>query len=135
LPATVKAHPHNLERVLTALEKRGVTIEEDGREAEALSTTSRLLRNDETHVAFMLHGGLVSSWKPLEILDLRSILEATPSEHLTFLVNQHGKPFKSANSFGQRIKLWAREAGLRDCPLHGPQGLPPKASRGRMHRA
>jgi acetolactate synthase regulatory subunit len=27
---TVKAHPHNLERVLTALEKRGVVIEEDG---------------------------------------------------------------------------------------------------------
>ena len=27
---TVKAHPHNLERVLTALERRGVVIEEDG---------------------------------------------------------------------------------------------------------
>ena len=29
-PMTVKAHPHNLERVLTALERRGVVIEEDG---------------------------------------------------------------------------------------------------------
>jgi hypothetical protein len=63
LPATVKAHPHNLERVLTALEKRGVTIEEDGREAEALSTTSRLLRNDETHVSIHV------AWRPCLLLE------------------------------------------------------------------
>jgi integrase len=47
--------------------------------------------------------------------DLRSILDATPSEHLTFLVNQHGKP-KSANSFGQRIKLWARRLAFAIAP-------------------
>jgi integrase len=51
--------------------------------------------------------------------DLEAILEVTPSKHLTFLVNHHGKPFRSANSFGQRMKLWAREASLNDCPLHG----------------
>jgi integrase len=50
---------------------------------------------------------------------LQAILDVTPSEHLTFLVTQHGKPYASANSFGQRMKKWAREAGLTGCPLHG----------------
>ena len=51
--------------------------------------------------------------------ELKAILDATPSEHLTFLVAQHGKPFRNANSFGHRVRLWAREAGLAGCPLHG----------------
>jgi integrase len=57
-------------------------------------------------------------WVPIHP-DLKAIMDATPTEHLTFLVNQFGKPYKSAGSFGQRMKLWAREAGLTGCPLHG----------------
>ncbi|MGH6865670.1 MAG: tyrosine-type recombinase/integrase [Methyloceanibacter sp.] len=59
---------------------------------------------------------------PLEIRlhpDLKVILDATPSEHLTFLVSEKGKPFASANSFGHRMRKWAKEAGLIGCPLHG----------------
>ena len=51
--------------------------------------------------------------------DLATILDATPSGHLTFLVTEFGKPYPSANSFGQRMKVWAREAGLMGAPLHG----------------
>jgi integrase len=51
--------------------------------------------------------------------DLIAIIDATPSDHLTFLVSELGKPYTSANSFGQRIRKWAREAGLTGCPLHG----------------
>jgi len=50
---------------------------------------------------------------------LTAIIDATRSDHLTFLVTHHGKPYRSANSFGHRIRLWAREAGLTGCPLHG----------------
>jgi integrase len=57
-------------------------------------------------------------WIPLDPR-LLAIIEATPSEHLTFIVSDHGKPFASAQSFGYRIRTWAREAGLTECPLHG----------------
>jgi hypothetical protein len=50
--------------------------------------------------------------------ELRAILDVTPSDHLTFLVTKDGKPY-SANGFTYRFKLWARQAGLRGCPLHG----------------
>jgi integrase len=50
---------------------------------------------------------------------LKAIMDATPSEHLTFLVSERNKPFKNANSFGHRMRLWARKAGLTGCPLHG----------------
>jgi integrase len=57
-------------------------------------------------------------WVPLHP-HLLAIIEATPSEHLTFIVSDHGKPFASAQSFGYRMRTWAREAGLSGCPLHG----------------
>jgi integrase len=58
---------------------------------------------------------------PLEIpihRELRAIFDVTPSDHLTFLVTKDGKPY-SPNGFTHRFKLWARQAGLRGCPLHG----------------
>src|SRR5262249_27743377 len=51
--------------------------------------------------------------------ELKGIIDATPSVNLTVLVSEKSKPFASANSFGQIIKGWAREAGLTGCPLHG----------------
>ena len=50
---------------------------------------------------------------------LQAILDATPTKHLTFLVAQNSKPFRNANSFGHRMRLWAKQAGLTRCPLHG----------------
>ena len=58
---------------------------------------------------------------PLEIpihRELSAVLDATQSDHLTFLVTKDGKPF-SANGFTHRFKLWTRQAGLKGCPLHG----------------
>jgi hypothetical protein len=53
--------------------------------------------------------------------DLHTILNATPCEHLTFLVAKNSKPFSSANSFAHRVQVWTQEAGLRGCSLHGPR--------------
>jgi integrase len=63
--------------------------------------------------------------------ELQAIIDATPSGNLTFLVSERGKPFKNANSFGHRMRLWAKEAGLTGCPLHGLR----KASCRRMAEA
>jgi integrase len=57
-------------------------------------------------------------WIPLHP-ELLAIIDATPSEHLTFIVSEHGKPFASSRTLSQRIRTWAREAGLTGCPLHG----------------
>jgi integrase len=57
-------------------------------------------------------------WIPLHP-NLKAIIDATPSRHLTFLLSEKGKPYGSANSFGQIVKRWARQAGLRGTPLHG----------------
>ena len=46
-------------------------------------------------------------------------MDATPSNQLTFLVTSFGKPYATANAFGHRMRLWAREAGLSGCSLHG----------------
>jgi integrase len=51
--------------------------------------------------------------------DLKAILDATPSPHLTFLISGHGKPYASAKTFGSAMSAWANQAGLSGCPPHG----------------
>jgi integrase len=50
--------------------------------------------------------------------ELRAILEATPSGHLTFLVTEFGKPFTSAG-FGGWFRDKCNTAGLLHCTFHG----------------
>lgn len=52
------------------------------------------------------------------LLPLREIIDATPSGHLTYLVNEYQKPF-SAAGFGNKFRDWCNEAGLRHCSAHG----------------
>lgn len=49
---------------------------------------------------------------------LQSIIDATPSGNLTFLVTSFGQPF-TANGFGNRFRKWCDEAGLPHCSAHG----------------
>jgi integrase len=51
--------------------------------------------------------------------ELVKIMNATPSAHLNFIVTDTGKPYAHAQSFGNRMRGWSREAGLTGCPLHG----------------
>jgi integrase len=51
--------------------------------------------------------------------DLRAIIDATPSDHLTFLTTDNGKPFTAAG-FGNWFREVCREAGLpKGCAAHG----------------
>ena len=51
--------------------------------------------------------------------DLVAIIEATPSEHLTFLTTAFGKPFTAAG-FGNWFRERCNEAGLpKHCSAHG----------------
>jgi integrase len=50
---------------------------------------------------------------------LRAIIEATPGEHLTFLVNRIGKPYGD-NDFSEQFRQWCNVAGLpQACVFHG----------------
>jgi integrase len=50
--------------------------------------------------------------------DLQAIIDATPSEHLTFLTTEFGKPF-TAEVFGQWFRQRCTEADLPHCSAHG----------------
>jgi integrase len=51
--------------------------------------------------------------------DLRAIIDATPSEHLTFLVGRGGRPL-SGNVLSRKFREWCDEAGLpKRCTAHG----------------
>jgi integrase len=50
--------------------------------------------------------------------ELRRIIDATPSKHLTFLVTELGAPF-SAAGFGNWFRDRCNEAGLKHCAFHG----------------
>ena len=50
--------------------------------------------------------------------DLAAIIAATPSEHLTYLTTQFGKPFTSAG-FGNFFREQCNAAGLSHCSAHG----------------
>jgi integrase len=47
------------------------------------------------------------------------VIDATPSEHLTFLVTATGKPY-GGNAFSEQFRNWCDAAGLpRRCKPHG----------------
>ena len=51
--------------------------------------------------------------------ELRAILDATPSEHLTFLVTTTGKPY-GPNHFSETFREWCDAVGLpKRCSAHG----------------
>ena len=51
--------------------------------------------------------------------ELRAIIDATPGEHLTFLVKKTGRPYCGTEFSGQ-FRAWCDEAGLpKGCTFHG----------------
>jgi integrase len=51
--------------------------------------------------------------------ELRAVLDATPSEHLTFIVTATGKPYGD-NHFSESFREWCDAAGLpKRCSAHG----------------
>src|SRR5215467_3288991 len=57
---------------------------------------------------------------PIPVLpELQAVLNATPSEHLTFLVTTTGKPY-GPNHFSESFREWCDAAGLpKHCSAHG----------------
>jgi hypothetical protein len=50
--------------------------------------------------------------------ELARIIAATPSGHLTFLVNENDRPF-TVRHFGRMFRKWCDEAVLPHCSAHG----------------
>ena len=80
---------------------------EQGREIEILNWV-RLKTKDKTgfELAIPVHP------------ELRRIIDATPSKHLTFLVTEFGAPF-TASGFGNWFRDRCNEAELKHCSFHG----------------
>jgi integrase len=49
---------------------------------------------------------------------LQSVIDASPTGDLTFLVTEHGKPY-SSDGFGNWFRRQCRLAGLDECSAHG----------------
>ena len=49
---------------------------------------------------------------------LQSVIDASPTGDLTFLVNEYGNPFTAAG-FGNKMRQWCDEACLPECTAHG----------------
>ena len=50
---------------------------------------------------------------------LRKILDTPQSGHLAYITSEFGRPYKSAQSFGNRFAKWVAEAGMEGRSLHG----------------
>jgi integrase len=50
--------------------------------------------------------------------ELQTIIDATPNNHMTYLVTEFGKPFTAAG-FGVWFRNRCNEAGLSNCSAHG----------------
>jgi integrase len=51
---------------------------------------------------------------------LQVIIDGTPEKgDLTFLISDHGRPWSSGDSFGNKFRDWCRDAGLPHCSPHG----------------
>jgi integrase len=72
-------------------------------------------KNGAIHVRQIKTGAVLAI--PLHS-NLREIIDATPSDHLTFLTTQFGKPFTAAG-FGNWFRERCNEAGLPHCSAHG----------------
>jgi integrase len=74
------------------------------------------IRNGELYVTQQKTGvALVLPVHPA----LAAIIEATPGDHLTFLVTKRGKPY-SGKDFNGAFRAWCNEAGLpKRCKFHG----------------
>jgi integrase len=48
--------------------------------------------------------------------ELQALIDEVPADRLTFIHSEFDRPFKSAASFGNRVRKWRRDAGL-------PEGL------------
>lgn len=50
--------------------------------------------------------------------ELAASIAALPSDHLTYLVTEQGRPF-TGNGFGNKFREWCDAAGLKHCSAHG----------------
>lgn len=51
--------------------------------------------------------------------ELAAVIEATPSQHLTFLTTRSGRPF-APSDFSEQFRAWCDAAGLpKECSAHG----------------
>src|SRR5262245_3956955 len=104
------------DRVASSSSLRSGALYTSQRSADLIRMGRQHVRDGKINVVQQKTGARL--WIPIHP-DLKAIMDATPTDNLTFLVSELGKPYASANSFGIRMKRWACEAGLDACSIHG----------------
>lgn len=86
------------------------------RRSDVVKMGRQHIRNGVAHVRQQKTGAMLAI--PVHPA-LQAVLDATPTEHLTFLVTEYGKPFTAAG-FGGWFRERCDEAGLpKHCSAHG----------------
>jgi integrase len=95
-------------------QRRGDVVGMGTQHLEALDTGELALRirrgkNKKTDKA----------WAFLPVLpELQQVIDGTPTTGLAFLITHQGKPYTS-NGFGNAMRVWCDQAGLKHCTAHG----------------
>ena len=87
---------------------------------QRLGDVIRMGRQNIRNGELILRQGKTGAQLTLPIVpELQAVIDATPSEHLTFLVARGGRPYRGADLSSQ-FRIWCDEAGLpRGCTFHG----------------
>jgi integrase len=87
---------------------------------QRLGDVIRMGRQHIRNRELVLRQGKTGAQLTLPIVpELQAVLDATPSEHMTFLVAKGGRPYRGAD-LSQQFRIWCDEAGLpKGCTFHG----------------
>ena len=89
------------------------------RRSDAVLLGRQMERTGRLHFTETKGRDLAPKNRAIPILpQLRAIIEATPSGHMTYLVTEFGKPY-TAGGFGNWFRRRCDEAGLKHCSAHG----------------
>jgi integrase len=89
------------------------------RRGDAVQLGRQMERDGDLHFTEQKDQARNPKHRVLPILpELRAGFDASPSGHLTYIVNEFGKPFTPAG-FGNWFRKRCNEAGLHHCSFHG----------------
>jgi integrase len=88
------------------------------RSGDVLALGPQHVRNRVIHFVGQQKTGIPPFTIPIHP-NLQAVLDATPCQHLTYLVTASGEAYRRSSRFSQQFRTWCDEAGLPECTAHG----------------